>query len=1814
MMSRPINSTYPNYLYLFLFTVIITLSGYVIAQTPEELLQQGNSAWKSGNYEEALSLFSKITTQYAETTAAPVALEGMGKILLFNSHRYQGIPEFSKIDKVLEQCISNYSTSSPAMQCRYLKIYTLTLQNQWDNAIQEASKILVSYSEDSQYKAVLAKCSYTIGFCHSQKGRWTQAIESFSNTVKTFSDQEIAADAQREIARCYYGKGDMEGARQETLKLIELFPQSRLAVEARTELEQLNDLEKICSAQSKDTVRTMAGATNLSNNLCGPIALQYILSLYGEKKSLEEVITLSNHQPQGTSFEGLAKAATQLGYDAKGYNASYQGFKKLPLPMIVQLNHWQKNHFIAVSKIKGNKIYFTDSNGENQKYNSQDFITQYTGYALVIQPKKDNHLASGGNNRLYPELSLQQMAKIWGGDDQAQNNTTCCGNGKSNPPDGNCPDCNSCPNTEGSGNASTGTKGNGSHGRGGKVATELGCNMGRENTYTNFIELSLPVKGGLSISIGHQYSSAWHYSPFMQWETPWGRSWHLNHDQFIYLSATDTAYIFKEDGDFVPLIRAGDNCFYTMEDGSEGNWANFSDYIKVKPPSGGNPYLMENRSGILYAFDTLFSSQTAVIIWYSNYAGATVHYYYGQNPSIASSYGRITAIIDDNSRGFILGYSIPFGDYTYRLTSVVDHNNRSISYSYDNLVHGALKRITWPDNYYVEYGYETTEAVNNTWAEITSIKDSYAGSTVLYFYKYQNFLYPNSDTGRRLIQVTDMFGNTADYSYSDWWTYGRVTVRDNNGNALRVSGYQFDPGKHIVQRSDYADGVSEYYVWDDHQNLTSSTTRGIDINNHWFDSLGNVTCSQDSAGNKSYFEYDTTNWYSFLTCRVDCYGNRTWYDYDTSKRLLNSAKDALGNISRFYYDVYGNQTCSIDPMGQVTHSFYDSYSQLTMLVKPDATTTLFYCDAYGNQTTIIDPMGHRTDYYFDSISRLTTIKDNQSGLTRYQYNSKGLLINVTDAKNQTSSYEYDLRNRLVKETDAANQETQYWYDRFDNVTTRLDPKGQRTWYYYNSLSWLTTRVYDSGTTVHFYYDTNGTLTSMNDPYVGMVYWKYDSLGRNTSYSNPWGTISYAYDNLGQRTGVKDPDGKLYGYVYDQVGDVLMVHNYTFDQWTQYAYDSLGRKTLEIYPNGLFTAYEYDTCACGSKVLGNKVYKPTDNFNRTSLGSNWESDLGLDNWSMVSSKLERVFNLWDMSMSIVTYAPAGDLSVSNLEATIIPLTTVSDQNGYLLYEYSFNGLFGPMFKFAGYDLAESKLKLGHMEMGGSLVVDTSLSYSWAGDYPMRLRLTVSGNTVSLWKLESSGYEKKLSYIYGSIGSGKIGLYSQAANTRFDDFVYNHATTEIARYTYNYDPDGNRTSMTDMQDKDTYYQYDSLNRLTREFRYDTPDYDLRYAYDSVGNRTRLINGTATTYYTYNNLNQLTSSTTNGADTTYAYDENGNLFDNMHYRYQWNEENFMTGVQDSITYTPIVDYIYDSFGNRFQRIHYDEDGKTDYQTRYYFDGINILMEQTKVANGNWQTSDSYTLGSGVVGHIISDHLANGTDLFYHYDPIGNVLMISNASGDTIASYCQEGFGNVKQTIGSADNNYHLTTKEIDSDTGLYYFYARWYDPEIGRFINEDKIRSINYYNYVYNNSVNISDPEGNHPTNSEMFKDCGCKGNCCDWIRCLLNKMKDKPNYGEPYQPKSGNKFKPGDLVCWGSELSFCDKCANSSGPPGSGHIGIIVGSYGTAYSCRTGMDNDPQNKTRDPGEPFIHIPDSETGLPMNPNKLHPPTAPSIILPVK
>jgi RHS repeat-associated protein len=172
----------------------------------------------------------------------------------------------------------------------------------------------------------------------------------------------------------------------------------------------------------------------------------------------------------------------------------------------------------------------------------------------------------------------------------------------------------------------------------------------------------------------------------------------------------------------------------------------------------------------------------------------------------------------------------------------------------------------------------------------------------------------------------------------------------------------------------------------------------------------------------------------------------------------------------------------------------------------------------------------------------------------------------------------------------------------------------------------------------------------------------------------------------------------------------------------------------------------------------------------------------------------------------------------------------------------------------------------------------------------------------------------------------------------------------------------------------------------------------------------------------------------------------------------------------------------------------------TRYYYDGLTVIAEKKKGGEegaGVWDRI--FTVVPGVIGNILCISTKSGeswVDAWYHYDAIGNVIMTSNSSSSIISSIDQEAYGNVK--VGS-QSSYHLTTKEYDSISELYYFWQRWYDPMLGKFISTALYPShIEYpYGYTNNNPINYIDPRGLLPekkleelkrVTDHMLESCG------------------------------------------------------------------------------------------------------------------------------
>ena len=140
--------------------------------------------------------------------------------------------------------------------------------------------------------------------------------------------------------------------------------------------------------------------------------------------------------------------------------------------------------------------------------------------------------------------------------------------------------------------------------------------------------------------------------------------------------------------------------------------------------------------------------------------------------------------------------------------------------------------------------------------------------------------------------------------------------------------------------------------------------------------------------------------------------------------------------------------------------------------------------------------------------------------------------------------------------------------------------------------------------------------------------------------------------------------------------------------------------------------------------------------------------------------------------------------------------------------------------------------------------------------------------------------------------------------------------------------------------------------------------------------------------------------------------------------------------------------------------------------------------------RTTRIYTLAPSALGGIISirelerdtHYDIDNVDTWYHYDRLGNVALTSDDAGALNALRWQDAYGNPLASVSNggwasavAANGYGLTTKEYDGDVELYYFWQRWTQSDIGRFVLRDPIADPNLYWYAASNPISRIDPLG-------------------------------------------------------------------------------------------------------------------------------------------
>ncbi len=164
--------------------------------------------------------------------------------------------------------------------------------------------------------------------------------------------------------------------------------------------------------------------------------------------------------------------------------------------------------------------------------------------------------------------------------------------------------------------------------------------------------------------------------------------------------------------------------------------------------------------------------------------------------------------------------------------------------------------------------------------------------------------------------------------------------------------------------------------------------------------------------------------------------------------------------------------------------------------------------------------------------------------------------------------------------------------------------------------------------------------------------------------------------------------------------------------------------------------------------------------------------------------------------------------------------------------------------------------------------------------------------------------------------------------------------------------------------------------------------------------------------------------------------------------------------------------------------------YDTKDYTMDITSPYNSVIMVSEGDKTLQKYTYGLELLS---VDNIPAKSSLYYLQDELGSPVRITGEKGNTVERYSYDEFGRpIMSKPDKTGNLFGFTGYQYDSSTGLYYAQARYYMPEIGRFISEDSYRgkvsdplSLNLYTYCVANPVNRVDPSGYEPNQLQSFR---------------------------------------------------------------------------------------------------------------------------------
>jgi RHS repeat-associated protein len=573
-------------------------------------------------------------------------------------------------------------------------------------------------------------------------------------------------------------------------------------------------------------------------------------------------------------------------------------------------------------------------------------------------------------------------------------------------------------------------------------------------------------------------------------------------------------------------------------------------------------------------------------------------------------------------------------------------------------------------------------------------------------------------------------------------------------------------------------------------------------------------------------------------------------------------------------------------------------------------------------------------------------------------------------------------------------------------------------------------------------------TDTHDPGGSETTYNYDPAGQLTSTTTAAGTsqaatTSYCYNPAGQQTATVAPDGNpttitacatsspwqtssgyQTGYSYDSLGQQISVTRPattvdTSGQTTTYGYDPAGQQTTQTPPDAVTTTTSYTPTGLPASVSYSNA-NPTVTYSYDADGNRTAMVDATGTTSYTYTNLDQTATVTNPASQTVTYTYEPDGQTATIG---YPLPTGATWTSAPTATYS-------------YDNADQLTNINDPNNTDLAVTNT------ADGQPDTITLAATGDTLT------TSYD----------------------NTDTPQTItLADSTTTLASYTYTNAPAGQTATETDTPTAattPTAYSYDPNGRLSG----DTPGTStaVNYNTDASGNLTTLPNGQTATY---NDAEQLASSTDGTTTTNYNYDADGNQTTTTQATTNlttatWNDNNQLTGYTTSA-------------GSQTNT--YNGDGQRTTSTNTPTGGTattNTYLWDTTNPTPRLLEDDTNLYIYGPTGTPLEQiGLTTGTTTYLIADRIGSVRATLNSSGTVTATTSYDPWGNPTTSGGLTATTPIGYAGAYTDPTGLIYLINRYYNPTTGQLLSLDPLvdQTQQPYQYAQDNPTDNTDPTG-------------------------------------------------------------------------------------------------------------------------------------------